>query len=76
MRNEGPNNEKLNSIRRRIKNLREALEDPTLLTTVAVDGVSETVDRAGLRAELKELEEEEARLTGATRRVYSIGFRR
>lgn len=74
MRNEDL--ERLQSIRRRIRNLREALEDPTLLTTVAIDGVSETVDRAGLRAELKELEEEEGRLSGATSRVQTIGWRR
>lgn len=68
--------ERLASVRRRIATIREALEDPTLITSVSVDGVSETIDRADLRKELKELELEEQQLTGAVRRVYSVGLRR
>lgn len=68
--------ERLASVRRRIKAIREALEDPTLLTSVSVDGVSESFDRADLRKELKELEKEEAELSGAFQRVFSVGLRR
>lgn len=66
--------EKLESIQRRIKLLRAALEDESLLTEVSVDGVSERLDRAQIIAELKDLEAEEARLTGRSRRLYGIRF--
>lgn len=66
--------EKLNSVRRRIKILRDALEDPSMLTEITVDGVNEKFDRAQARAELKELEAEESRLTGQTSRIYGIRF--
>lgn len=66
--------EKLASIRRRIKTLRDALEDPTLLTELTIDGVSERFDRAQARAELKELEDEEARLTGRKARAFGVRF--
>lgn len=65
---------KLESIQRRIKLLRAALEDESLLTEVSVDGVSERMDRAQVVAELKDLEAEEARLTGRSRRLYGIRF--
>lgn len=65
---------KLESIRRRITLLRAALEDESLLTEVSVDGVSERMDRAQVVAELKDLEAEEARLTGRSRRLYGIRF--
>ena len=64
--------ERLTSIRKRIANIREILEDPTLLTEITVDGVAERLDRESLRRELRELESEEDRLTGASRRVYGI----
>ena len=64
--------EKLASVRARIKMLREVLSDPSLMTEIAIDGLSEKVNRADLRAELKELEEEEARLSGSTSRLYGI----
>lgn len=67
-------NEKLASIRRRIQIIREALEDPSLITEITVDGVSERVDRRTLREELKELEAEESRLSGKTSRIYGIKF--
>lgn len=64
--------EKLESIQRRIKLLRAALEDESLLTEVSVDGVSERLDRAQIIAELKDLEAEEALLTGRKSRLYGI----
>lgn len=67
--------EKLASVRRRIKMLRDALEDPTMLTSITIDGVSESFDREQARAELKALEEEEDRLTGRKPRVYGVRFR-
>lgn len=70
------NAERLASIRRRIAVIREALEDPTLITNLAIDGVSETFDRAALRAELKELEFEERQTTGDFQRVFSVGLKR
>lgn len=63
--------ERLASVRRRIKILREALEDPTLLTELTIDGVSERFDRAQAREELKELELEESRLTRPSR-LYQV----
>lgn len=66
--------ERLASIRRRIKILRDALEDPSMLTEITVDGVNERFDRAQARAELRELEAEESRLTGRSSRLYGIRF--
>ena len=63
--------ERLESIRRRIKILREALEDPSLLTEITIDGISERFDRAQAREELKELEVEESRLTRGSR-LYQV----
>lgn len=63
--------ERLESIRRRIKILREALEDPSLLTEITIDGISERFDRAQAREELKELEIEESRLTRGSR-LYQV----
>ncbi len=63
--------ERLASVRRRIKLLRDALEDPTLLTEITIDGVAERFDRAQARAELRELELEEERLTRPSR-LYSV----
>lgn len=63
--------ERLASIRRRIKILREALEDPSLLTEITIDGISERFDRAQAREELKELEVEESRLTRSSR-LYKV----
>lgn len=63
--------ERLASVRRRIKILREALEDPTLLTELTIDGVSERFDRAQAREELKDLELEESRLTRPSR-LYQV----
>ena len=63
--------ERLASIRRRIKILREALEDPSLLTEITIDGISERFDRAQAREELKELEIVESRLTRGSR-LYKV----
>lgn len=63
--------ERLASIRRRIKILREVLEDPSLLTEITIDGISERFDRAQAREELKELEIEESRLTRGSR-LYQV----
>ena len=63
--------ERLASIRRRIKSLREALEDPSLLTEITIDGISERFDRAQAREELRELEIEESRLTRGSR-LYKV----
>lgn len=64
--------EKLESVRKRIALLRKALEDPSMLTEITVDGINEKFDRAQARQELKELECEEARLTGRSSRIYGI----
>lgn len=64
--------ERLEILRSRISMLRHALADPSMLTNLSIDGVSETFNRADARAELKELEAEYDRLTGASRRVYGI----
>ena len=67
--------EKLASIRKRIKVIRDALEDPSLITELTIDGVSEKVNRSELRAELRELEAEEAAITGNGRaRIYGVSF--
>lgn len=66
--------ERLASIRRRIKILREVLEDPSLLTEITIDGISERFDRAQAREELKELEIEESRLTRGSR-LYQVVFK-
>ena len=63
--------ERLASIRRRIKILREALEDPSLLTEITIDGISERFDRAQAREELREPEIEESRLTRGSR-LYKV----
>lgn len=60
------------SVMTRIVNLRAALEDPSLLTEISIDGIAERLDRAQARAELRELEAEYDRLTGRTSRVYGI----
>ena len=60
------------SVMTRIVNLRAALEDPSLLTEISIDGIAERLDRAQARAELRELETEYDRLTGRTSRIYGI----
>ena len=69
-----PNVERLASIRRRISNIRAALEDPSFLTEIQIDGVAEKMDRRALREELRELETEEALLTGTRSRIYGVSF--
>lgn len=69
-----PNAEKLASIRRRIINIRTALEDPSFLTEITIDGVAEKMNRRDLIAELKDLENQEALLTGTRSRIYGVSF--
>lgn len=57
--------ERLESVRKRITIVRGILEDASTLSEITVDGVGEKFDRAALRAELRELEAEEDRLTAA-----------
>lgn len=72
-------NDRLESVKRRIKLLRDALEDESTLSEISIDGVTEKFDRASMRAELRELEEEEARLealaSGRNPRLFGIYFR-
>ena len=69
-----PNAEKLASIRRRIINIRTALEDPSFLTEITIDGVAEKMNRRDLIAELKDLENQEALLIGTRSRIYGVSF--
>ena len=69
-----PNAERLASIRRRIVNIRTALEDPSFLTEITIDGVAEKMNRRDLIAELKDLENQEALLTGTRSRIYGVSF--
>lgn len=64
--------ERLASIKRRISTIRAALEDPSLITEITIDGVSEKVNRSELRAELRELEAEERILSGTSAKLYGI----
>ena len=64
--------EKLESIRRRIAIIRQALESPDLITTIEIDGIAEKVDRKQLNEELRDLEWQEAVLSGKSRRAKTI----
>lgn len=57
--------EKLENTQTRIRVIRETLADTSYLSDITIDGVSEKIDRKALREELKELEEEEAKLQNA-----------
>lgn len=65
---------KLASVQKRISIIRAALEDPSLVTEITIDGVAEKVDRKVLREELRELEYEEGLLTGSRSRLYGVSF--
>lgn len=65
-------NNKLESIRRRIAIIRQALESPDLITTIEIDGITEKVDRKQLNEELRDLEWQEAVLSGKSRRAKTI----
>lgn len=71
--------ERLTSVRARIAVVRAALEDPTTLSDVSIDGASERFDRRALREELKELEAQEVALenqiAGRSTRVYKVDLR-
>ena len=64
--------ERLQSVQNRIAIIRAALEDPSLVTELTIDGVSERLNRRELREELRELEAEEAILTGRSARIFGI----
>lgn len=68
--------ERLESVRNRIRMLRDVLTDPSALSEVAIDGVSEKIPRAQLVQELKELEAEELALVqkaaGRSSRVFKV----
>ena len=64
--------EKLESIRRRIAIIRQALESPDLITTIEIDGIAEKFDRKQLNEELRNLEWQEAVLSGKSRRAKTI----
>lgn len=65
---------KLASVQKRLSIIRAALEDPSLVTEITIDGVAEKVDRKALREELRELEYEEGLLTGSRSRLYGVSF--
>lgn len=68
--------DKLAYIRARIALLRDYLAESANLSTISIDGISETrVDRSTLRAELEALEAEESRLTSGGGRLRTIDAR-
>ena len=68
--------ERLESVRQRIRILRDVLSDPSSLSEIAIDGVSEKVQRSQLVKELKELEIEEStllsQLSGRSSRLFKV----
>ena len=72
--------EKLENCQTRIRVIRETLADTSYLSDITIDGVSEKIDRKALREELKELEEEEAKLrnalNGVNSKLFGIQMRR
>lgn len=71
--------ERLESVRNRIRMLRDVLSDPSALSEIAIDGVSEKIPRAQLVQELKELEAEEQSLmmkaSGRPSRIFKVDLR-
>lgn len=71
--------ERLESVKKRIAAIRAVLEDESTLSTVSVDGVSESFDRPALVEELKNLEREETELTakvaGTSSRLFRVVLR-
>lgn len=71
--------ERLESVRNRIRMLRDVLSDPSALSEIAIDGVSEKIPRAQLVQELKELETEELSLmmkaSGRPSRIFKVDLR-
>ncbi len=64
--------ERLRSIRTRIKMLRAFLETSDPTTSISLPGFSASYDRAGAIKELHDLERQEARLSGRRPRVRTI----
>ena len=71
--------ERLASVRARITVLRDALADPSSLSEISIDGVSEKIPRADLVKELTQLEREELtlmnELAGVSSRVFRVDLR-
>lgn len=71
--------ERLESVRNRIRMLRDVLSDSSALSEIAIDGVSEKIPRAQLVQELKELEAEELSLmmkaSGRPSRIFKVDLR-
>lgn len=67
---------RLLSIQTRITNIRNLLEDASSLTSVSSAGVSESIDRRALNEELKDLERQEAFLTGESNKLIGIDLTR
>ena len=68
--------DKLAYVRSRIQLLRDYLAESANLSTISIDGISETrVDRSALRAELEALEAEESRLMSGGGRLRTIDAR-
>lgn len=71
--------ERLESVRNRIRMLRDVLSDPSALSEIAIDGVSEKIPRAQIVQELKELEAEELSLmmkaSGRPSRIFKVDLR-
>ena len=68
--------DKLLYVRSRIQLLRDYLGELANMSTVSIDGISESqVDRAQIRAELAELEAEESRLMNGGSRIRTIDAR-
>lgn len=58
--------ERLESVRTRISAIRAILEDPTTITDITIDGISERIDRRALIEELRMLERQELQLLNGT----------
>jgi hypothetical protein len=67
--------EQLKSIRQRIAKLREFLETGDPVTSVSFPGFSASYDRAGAIKELRDLEKQEAFLSGRRSRINTIDMR-
>ena len=58
--------DRLSSVRKRISAIRAILEDPTTITDITIDGISERIDRRALIEELRMLERQELQLLNGT----------
>lgn len=71
--------DRLQSVRKRIAIIRQALEDPTTVSNFSIDGLDEKFNRADLRNELKDLESQELALLrqiqGSPARIHGISLK-